>query len=203
MSPRPFMKLFAVSAAVILVGCGSGGKSKKASDASPPARPSFVDVNTVLEAKCAPCHADGAKHSNLVGHQDTFDKFAADTRTRVTSTDPKEMMPLQLGTTPLTAEETTTFAVYLGKQAKAPDAATPTYAGDIAPLVDAKCAKCHGDKSPFLKFAGHEDAILANADKIYDTIATTDVNEVMPPVTKVLTDAERSTLVGYVDALKR
>src|SRR5262245_27784777 len=124
--PTHLSQMFAAMAVFALAGCG-GTSAKKDSDKAPDADlPAFSEVNAVLTAKCAPCHAEGARHSNLVGHQETVDALAADIATRITSDDPKVKMPLELGTKPLTEGEKALFNAALGK------AKTATYA-DLTP----------------------------------------------------------------------
>lgn len=187
------LKVLAFAAAFALAGCGASGSKKNTEKAPKSDVPAFSDVNAVLEAKCAPCHVDGSRHSNLVGHQDKVDAFAADIESRITSTDPKVKMPLDLGTVPLTQEEKDTFNAVLGKNT----GKASTYA-DLAPIIERSCARCHGEKSRSLKFAGDESAVRAVADEILD-----EVNEgAMPPLSKVLSDSERDLLVRYLDSVK-
>lgn len=186
----PSAHVLGVSAVFVLAGCG-GPNSKKSTDKAPEAgAPAFSEVNPVLEAKCSPCHAQGARHSNLIGGEETFRAFAADIETRITSDDPKIKMPRDLGTKPLTEEEKAVFNAVLG-------AKTASYA-ELVPVIDSSCARCHGEKSRHLQFAGKEDVVMANAAQI---LASVD-GGFMPPLSKVLTDVERALLLRYIDAAK-
>jgi len=195
--------VFAICATLALAGCGHKDKGAANGPAAPntPA-PTFADISPILVQKCSPCHSGADDKTAFVTNEANFKAVGADASKRIVATD-KTQMPLQHHAPALTDGEKTTLLTYLGKvQPPPPLAAAAVTYDDISPIVAAKCSKCHGDsgRPSMLKFAGHEDVIQANSDAIATRVASTDIDQVMPPVDKELSDDQKAKILAYLSA---
>jgi uncharacterized membrane protein len=188
--------LIAITSALVSCGGKSGKKAEAAPDQAP--RASFAEVNAILKDKCSLCHnpADG---DAFIDNEANLKAAGSDISTRIQATD-RHKMPMMRATVPLTPAETETFLVYLGKAQPAAGAAVPNFA-DVSAIVDAKCARCHNDKSfAAPKFVGHEDVFKAEGDEIAAAVTATSSYEVMPPPAndRTLSADEKAKILSYL-----
>jgi mono/diheme cytochrome c family protein len=92
-------KLCLAAAVLALPACGDIGNDRAApeppapGEGDEPPAPVFADVNAIFEAKCTPCHAEGHRPLNFIGHEDVVKAHVPNFQDRLTTTDPDRQMP--------------------------------------------------------------------------------------------------------------
>lgn len=95
-------------------GCGDSRSEKKVAGPVQPEASGFSrDIDPILQRNCGGCHSTGAKHSVFVGDEAAFKTAAAAMIERITSDNPKFVMPPMRAREPLTEAERETLLAYL------------------------------------------------------------------------------------------
>ena len=121
-----FMRFVIVAVVGASIACGAKEKNGGATQDPDPAvtpppqeqplRSQFQDsIDPILSKNCGGCHSSGAKHSVFVGDEAAFVAAGEAIAARITSSNPKEVMPPERHRSPQSAEEIQTLLAFLGR----------------------------------------------------------------------------------------
>jgi mono/diheme cytochrome c family protein len=109
--------LAAPSLVLVFATAGCGAAKGKSHETPAVSQLSLFDaeVGPILEKNCGACHSEGATHSAFVGDEAMFRSLAADVIERVTSENPKVLMPPVKYRRALTDTERAALLSFLGQ----------------------------------------------------------------------------------------
>src|SRR4051812_124149 len=106
---------------ILVSGCGlrpqdDPGPTAPVATLAPKTELSFADnINPILQNNCGACHSPGAKQSVFVGDEKKFQEMADDVVMRITSGNPKAVMPPPKARDPLSDTDKKALLKYLNK----------------------------------------------------------------------------------------